>query len=252
VVVNLAYGAAAGHDENLALAQAVADVCAGSRAERLVHISTAMVVGRCGDRWVTEETPCRPVSPYERTKFAVETRLRRRAADACPLVILRPTAVFGRGGANLRKLSHDLVTRPWFENDLRSALYGERAMNLVPVETVVAAIGFAAASDRAITDGLYLVAADEAPDNNFHHVERVLRRALGVSASRVPALRLPPGTLPLVLRAAGRVSLDPRARFSSARLHGAGFTPPIAFADALDRYAAQARTAAAPAAGPRT
>ena len=238
-IVNLAYAASAGHDENLALADAVADICVAARAHRLVHVSTAMVVGRCRDRWITEETTCRPVTPYERTKLAVETRLRTRAADVCPLVVLRPTAVFGRGGANLRKLLHDLASRPWLENYLRGALYGARAMNLVPVETVVAAMLFAARADRVPAGETYLVGADEAPENNFRDVEQVLRRARRIAAPPLPPLRLPAGALPLVLRVAGRLSLDPRARFSSARLERAGFVAPIAFADALERYAAE-------------
>jgi nucleoside-diphosphate-sugar epimerase len=238
IVVNLAYAASAGRDANLGLVRGLAEVCAATSAVRLVHLSTAMVAGRCEDRLVTEATPCRPVTEYQRTKLDIEHELRRRCGSRTVLVILRPTAVFGRGGQNLRKLARDLTSRPAYENYLRACLFGRRPMHLVPVETVVAAIEFAATAPGAAADGLYLVAADEATDNRFDVVAQVLRQALVPGRFALPAIPVPQAALPLVMRLAGRLSIDPRVRFSSERLRRAGFVTPTSFREALARYAA--------------
>lgn len=237
VVLNLAYDAGAGHDANVALADTLAAVCVGVGAERLVHVSTATVTGLVRERWVSESTGSRPVTAYQRTKLAVEERLRDGLRGVCPLVILRPTAVFGAGGLNLRKLVADLKTRPWYENYARACLFGARPTNLVPVETVAAAVVFAAASPSAIHDGVYLVADDESAENNFRDVEAIMRRGLHLPPYPIPPVPLPTSVLTTALRASGRFTLDPRTRFSSARLDSAGFRRPVTFLEALTTYA---------------
>lgn len=240
-VVNFAYDATAGYDANIALAEGLATLCSRIGAARLVHMSTAMVAGVASDRLVTESTLSRPATPYQQTKLAVEEHLHRRLRGVCPLVVLRPTAVFGRGGVNLKKLVTDLTTRPWYENYLRSCLFGSRPMNLVPVETVVAAALFAATSARAVEDGRYLVADDEAHDNNFRDVEAIVRRELQLPDYPIPRLPVPATALTMALKAARRLSFDPRTRFSSERLDAAGFRRPVTFGDALVAYGAEAR-----------
>ncbi len=117
-------------------------------------------------------------------------------------------------------------------------------MHLVPVETVVAAVRFAMVSGRAPSDGLYLVAADDASENNFEDVERIVRDGLAIRARPFPSLRLPSGLLTLMLRLSGRLSMDAHARLSTARLAGAGFRPPVTLGEALVRYARIARAEA--------
>lgn len=236
-VINLAYDPHAAHEGNLRLARGLADLCRDTQAARLVHVSTAMVVGLTREREVTESTTCRPVTPYQRTKLAVEDQLHEALRGICPVVVLRPSAVFGSGGLNLEKLVADLRTRTWYENYARACLFAARPMNLVPVETVAASVVFAAAADRAVDDGLYLVADDEAPCNNFRDVEAVIRRELHLSAYPLPRVPLPTALLAATLKAARRLSFDPRTRFSSARLHAAGFVRPVTFDDALVAYA---------------
>lgn len=237
VVVNLMWDVGGGRQANLAIADAVLDVCVRTAAVRLVHVSTAVVAGRVHERMVTEGTMCHPVTDYEQAKLDVEVRMRERLPGHGELVVLRPTAIFGRGGQNLRKLVSDLTTRPPLENYARACLFGRRPMNLVPVETVAAAILFAASTPRAAADEIYLVADDDAPENNFLDVEAVMRRALGLASRRIAPVPLPSVLRHLILRTAGGASVDPRTRFSSARLAAAGFIRPITFSEALQRHA---------------
>lgn len=241
VVVNLAYDAEGGRDGNLALADGLAEICRAAGASRLVHVSTAMVVGVVDERLVSERTVCHPQTPYQRTKLDVEVRLAARIDGACPVVVLRPTAVFGDGGRNLRKLATELTTRPAIENYLRACLFGSRPMNLVPVQTVAAAVAFAATTDLHGAITTWLVADDEEASNNFRDVERQMRVGLGLPTRSWPVPAVPPGVLAAVLRAAGRLSFDPRTRFSSRAIEAAGFVRPVGFRAALDAYARASR-----------
>jgi nucleoside-diphosphate-sugar epimerase len=250
VVINLAYDARSGHDANLALADGIVGLCRAIHAARLVHVSTAMVVGVVDRFPVTELTTCAPRTPYQQTKLDVEQRLRDGLGASHPVTVLRPTAVFGEGGLNLRKLASDLTTRSAVENYLRASLFGTRPMNLVPVETVAAAVQFAAVSPAADQSQTWLVADDEAPENRFREVERVMREALGIAPASIPPVPVPAALLATVLRVTGRLSFDPRTVFSSDRLIAAGFQRPVTFADALRTYARHLR-AEVPEAGKR-
>jgi nucleoside-diphosphate-sugar epimerase len=236
VIVNTAYAPSGSAAENVALAEAVADLAARTRSAGLVHISTAVVVGPHAPRLVDEDTPCRPVGDYQRTKLEIERHLAARLRDTCPLIILRPTAVFGEGGANLRKLATDLRSRPAIENYARACLFGRRPMNLVPVETVAAAVLFAASrcADRTT---VWIVSDDDAEGNDFHGVEHTIRRALPARAHPLPVVPLPRVLLSMAQRVAGRRTLPVDVRFSAARLRAAGFVAPVTFPEALARYA---------------
>jgi nucleoside-diphosphate-sugar epimerase len=239
LVVHLAYDSDGGHDANVAMAVALARACVRARVERLVHVSTAAVVGVRDEPWVTETTPPNATTAYQRAKLAVEESLAGETSGQLALVTLRPTSVFGEGGASLKKLAHDLLRGSWLLNYARSGLFARRPMNLVPVETCIAAIEFALTSPRAAGDRMYLVSDDESEENNFRDVERVLRRTFGLHAYTLPPLPLT--CLRLLLRITGRLVVSPATRFSSARLRSAGFVAPITFVDALEHYARQLR-----------
>lgn len=236
IVINLVYSRDAGAAGNLALADRVAAVCDAIGAPRLVHVSTATVAGLTGLRQVTETTPCRPATPYQREKLAVEERLRGWARRGRGLVVLRPTAVFGVGGLALRKMADDLVRRSWMVNYAKSCLSGARPLNLVSVETVVSAIRHAAETPQAVEGGLYLVSEDDAPGNTYRGVETTLRTSLGLPAYPLPPAPLPPALLTGALTLAGRLKVDADARYLPTRLHEAGCRPPRPFSETLKAY----------------
>lgn len=246
VVVNLAYASDAPSGENLAIAGSLAKACFESGAARVVHVSTATVVGDAESQVVTEATPCRPVTDYQRTKLTIEQIFRDQLLGRTELVILRPTAVFGEGGKNLQKLAAQLTSASRLVTYAQGCLFGRRAMNLVPVETVIAAIEFAATDAAAAqgADSVFIVADDEARENNFRDVEQALRWAVGASSLPLPRPGMPRWLLARVLKLAGRWSMDPYIRFSDARLRDAGFVRPVTFCDALARYTGGLRLAA--------
>ena len=100
-VVNLA-GVIMDHSRlreiNVEGARLLTEASAWAGVLRLVHVSSAGVVGVPTTEVVTEDTPCHPLTPYEWSKYEGEQAvLAVASASSLDAVILRPTTVFGEG-----------------------------------------------------------------------------------------------------------------------------------------------------------
>ena len=219
-------------------ARALADACAKARILRLVHVSTAVVVGDSASSVIDEKTPCDPATAYELAKFEVERLLMEKARDAFELVILRPTAVFGPGGRNLLAMADRLRSGGRLRRYVVACLMGRRRMNLVDVDAVVAAVRFLAAFPGKLNNRLFIVSDDDEPMNNYFDLEEQLARRLDVPGHALPVVPLPPWALRLLLRLARRPSRDPQRRYMSGELQELGFEKPRTFLAALDEFAA--------------
>jgi nucleoside-diphosphate-sugar epimerase len=236
-VINLAYitmqEPAAG---NLAASRNLLAACREAGIKRLIHCSTAVVAGSAPEDVITEDTPCRPVTDYERAKYRVEREMRDGAAGNHEIAILRPTVVFGPGGRNLMSQARRIARGSRLANLLYSALQGDRRMNLVSVHNVVAALLFLAASGREVDQQTYIVSDDAHRSNNYRGVARILGRELGRERV-VSGYALPPVFLKATLKARGRTNLNPRRVYADDKLRAAGFVKPRAFEAALAEFA---------------
>jgi len=247
VVVNVAYLAGREPGDNRTALENLARACAAAGVSRVVHVSTAVVVGRTPDRVVTEATACSPANAYEASKLEGEEILLGLLRGVCAVTIVRPTEVFGEGGRGLLKLARSVRHDSPLTGAVKLALSGRRRLNLVYVWNVAAAIGFLAAVDAPVDGRRYIVSDDDAPENNYHDVVQFLRRLW--RRPPVPAVACPPALLSVLLRARGRSNVDPRRTYSAARLAALGFRERIPFTTGLERfarwYAAQPSEAAA-------
>ena len=250
-VVNFAYDAQAGPDANLAAAASLGQACIDHDVKRLIHCSTAVVVGATSAARVDESAVCAPRPGYEDTKLAIERSLLDRARGRFEVAILRPTAVFGPGGRNLLKLARDLTQRPRWENYLRSCANGRRRMNLVHVDNVAAAAMHLIESQRAVDQQAFIVSDDDAPENNFRDVESRLMRAFGIPDYAMPRVAVPKAIFSLLLRMRGRSLTNPDTVFLSDRLNALGFVRPVEFDAGVDAFAEWYRTVDVPAPGSR-
>ncbi len=232
-VVNLAYLSQQSGDANLAAAANLARACRTGNVRRLVHLSTATVVGRALDDIITESTSPDPRTDYERIKLEIERVLLREAAGAFELVILRPTAVFGPWGQNLVKLAASLATGNAIENYLRSCMHGRRKMNLLCVENAVAAILFAIEVRFRSPTQTFIVSDDDEGTNNYRDVESMLRSALGRCEYALNVLAVPNAVLRALLRCSGRSNLNPNRVYSNASIAAAGFEKAVPFSAGL-------------------
>jgi nucleoside-diphosphate-sugar epimerase len=237
-IVNLVYLRDAGEAANLGIIGHLLEACRAAGVSRIVHCSTADVVGRTPQRRVTESSPCRPVTPYAAAKLKIEAAVLAYSQQGCGVAILRPTAVFGPGGQNLKKLAQDTAGGSRWRNAARACVFGRRRMNLVYIDNVVAAIIFLADPDRALGKEIFIVSDDDVPSNEFSSVEFAMMRGLGIQASPRPRIFLPSWALSLMLRILRKDNVDPLRTYEPGKLRSWGFQPPVPFEDGLARYVA--------------
>jgi nucleoside-diphosphate-sugar epimerase len=240
-VVHLAYSDKTSIEEALKSVHSLILNCAKVRISRLIHLSSISVCGRTQGGLIDESTVCNPTNNYGRKKFAIEHAIREGANNNFELAVVRPTNVFGNSGLPLKSLSRNLISDSHLSNYLRSSLFGSRAMHLVPVETVAAAISFLCSIDRPLNNEVFIVSEDLDPINNFQYVEQMLMRALGVSNYLVPPIPLPGALLSILLRLRGRSEIDPYCIYLSSKIKKWGFMPPINLITALQEYAVHIR-----------
>src|SRR3990172_5016147 len=84
------------------------------KVEKVVHVSTAAVVGMPpADGFIDEPTPCHPQDAYQRSKVQGEKMVRMLCQSArLPAVLLRPGAFYGPWG-------HYAFNRLFFEDPLK-------------------------------------------------------------------------------------------------------------------------------------
>ncbi len=235
-VVNLVYLWNAGEVANLAATNNLLEACRTANVRRLIHCSTAAVVGRVTGNLVTEKTPCRPVTEYGITKLKVESAILAAGRGNLDVAALRPTAVFGPGGEPLKKLASDLLAGNRLRNYLKSSLFGKRRMNLVHIANVVGAILFLIDRAESLAGEIFIVSDDDSSANNFAEVESALMRGLNIRDYGLPRLLMPLSLLAFILARLGRNNINPLCNYDPGKLSEMGFVRPVNFETGLAEY----------------
>jgi nucleoside-diphosphate-sugar epimerase len=226
-VINLAYGFDLTNIENIHAAKNLIEICKKKRIKRLIHCSTASVFGSNQEKIVNEESTCTPKTEYGHTKLLIEQLLQDGARGHFEFVNMRPTSVFGVGGAALTKLIFDLRNRNMLINYLKSCFFNKRKLNLVSVETVVAAILFIFDDKVQDVDGqTFIISEDDESINNFEYVEKYLLHELYGRYYFLPPIKLPLIILSLILLVRGRDAHNPLRIYDSSKIRKFGFNPP--------------------------
>lgn len=238
IVVNLVYLWDGGVNKNVVAINNLVHACKSAGVRRLIHCSTAAVVGRVHDSVITENTLCRPITDYGITKFKIEQIILRAGSDHLDVVVLRPTAVFGIDGEPIKKLANDLITKSWIFNYLKSCLFNRRQMNLVHISNVIAAFTFLINRPENFMGAIFIVSDDASPNNNYYYVERFLMREIGIPNYILPRINMPKLLLILLLKILGRNNVNPICTYSSHKLLSLGFKKALSFEQGLADYAA--------------
>jgi nucleoside-diphosphate-sugar epimerase len=223
LVINLVYMQGSTSEQNHQVVKNLIQACMKSKVSRLVHCSTALVVGATTVSDISESTPCLPLTDYEVTKYELEKFILSDLHNGLDVAVLRPTAVVGIGSKNLAKLSDQLINSSKITNYFRSSLFGNRPMHLVPVQMVSEALVHLIFSPNPLSNQVYIVAADSDADNNFKKVEGLLRKALGMEQRKIPLLPLPQFFLRSLLRLLGRTDFRLSRNYRTDKLKSTGF-----------------------------
>ena len=207
-----------------------------------MHCSTAVVAGATRASRVLESVLCVPVTPYERTKLALELRVLNAVKKGLDVGILRPTAIVGCGGTNLVKLARSLRHDSSLTNYVRASLFGKRAMHIVSVRNVVAAIFHVATISTPLRGSIYHISSDDDPNNNFKTVETILLQVLGLRSRRLPIMRVPAQMLSILLKSLGRSDTDPTRIYDNRKLLDTNFKPVESVEDAVRSFGAYFRS----------
>lgn len=235
-VINLVYLRDAGAEQNLEIVNKLLLACEQVGVARVIHCSTAAVSGRVRDDNITESTRCNPVTEYGITKLKIEQAI-LGVKHRFEKVVLRPTAVFGKGGEPLKKLAGDLLYGSPWKNYFKSCLFNVRRMNLVHIDNVVASLVFLIDSKSKFHAEVLIISDDEYAGNNFAEVERYLMQSLGIKPYSLPRVPVPLFLLDWMLILLGRNNVNPHCNYSSRKLKDMGLVKPMSFAEGLQDYA---------------
>ncbi len=237
IVINLAYIQDSDKFKNMTLIDNIIEACIYTKVSRLVHCSTAVVVGDITINRVNELSTCSPVTPYEQTKLALEKRVISASLRGLDVGILRPTAIVGCDGKNLLKLAHSLMHGNQFSNYLKTCVLGKMPMHLVPVRNVVAALLHLALSTKQLDGNIFIVSADEDVDNNFQRVEEILLDELGLNCTKFPYIILPRILQSLLFKFMNRNDINMNRTYDSKKLSDYGFEPIDSVNEAVRQFA---------------
>jgi nucleoside-diphosphate-sugar epimerase len=235
-VVHLAYLRRASAADNLLAVRHLVDTCLRGGAKRLILCSTADVVGATREIVIDENVCGRLVDEYQRTKAAIEDVVRHAGAEGLEFVILRPTAVVGPGGANLCRLARQILERRPVRDFALRSLQGERRMNLVALDNVVAAIEFLIESDRRVVGETFLVSDDDDPHNDFVGVYRMLREYLLGGPPWLPRIPISRQLITGLLRMTGRPNWNVARTFDDGKLRRMGFRKTASLSTAIEEF----------------
>lgn len=166
----------------------VADACLAHGVSRFVQESFAPVYPDCGDRWIDESVPLRPVR-YNRTVTDAEAAAERFAALGGVGVILRFGAFYGRDAFQTMDLAR-WIERGW------APVPGPASAYVSSISHADAAAAVAAALE--LPAGVYNVVDDE-PLTHREYVDSL------AAALHVPDPRLPPRWLTPLFGPIGRL-----------------------------------------------
>jgi nucleoside-diphosphate-sugar epimerase len=236
-VINLAYLESDTQSNNLIAADNLSRACVDKQVKRMVHCSTANVVGNTKQTRIDEKTECIARTDYEKTKLMIEEALIASAAGKYELAILRPTAVFGPGGRNLIKLADSLTKKHWFSNYLLSCVFGKRSMNLVCLENVISSIIFLCTSQFEANNNIFIISDDNNPKNTFKDIEETLLKKLNLRQYPIYRLPLPTIILKVILCVFKRPVTETKRKFVCGKLVRMGYEKTTTIEEELDRFA---------------
>jgi nucleoside-diphosphate-sugar epimerase len=188
------------------------DPAAGPR----VVFSSTVVTGEAAGALLTEEGPLPVQTPYGRSKQECERML---LDSGLPVVVLRPSHVYGPGGW----YAHELIPRLLQPGRFAVIGRGENMWDVVHVDDVVGALALAV--ERAPSGSIYHVVDDE--PISFYDFMSTSAEALGVG----PPRRIPAALARLVAGANAVDAVTRSARSSNAKIEAElGWRPRFATA----------------------
>ena len=237
IIINLTYINNNNLEANTKLINNIVDACIHSEVSRLIHCSTANVVGDTDTKYINELTPCNPKTSYEKVKMEIEKIVLGGSSKGLDIAILRPTAIVGYEGHNLKKLSDSLIYGNKFINYLKRCFFGKMPLHLVPVNNVVSVLLNLSMQKNYFNGRVFIVSLDEDINNNFCDVEKILLNELGINNNKFPPIYVPRILQKILSKILNRSDLNPDRKYVSINLSKNNFEPTDNIKDAISQFA---------------
>lgn len=151
----------------------IAESCLRNGMQKFIYVSSTAAMGLSKDKVVNEETPCKPYTPYQVSKYEAEliiTELTQR--HGLPGVILRPSMIYGTGFRGdfvtiARAVKTGFFPKIGFGRNLSPALYVDDLVDCLNKAKEKAAIG-----------ETYIISSEESYE--LDRVAGIIAKALGV------------------------------------------------------------------------
>jgi farnesol dehydrogenase len=76
----------------------ILDACLKYKIKKIIYLSSTAAMGLIKEKIVTENTPCNPHTPYQKSKFESEQLIKEYFDNRnLPIIILRPSMIYGAG-----------------------------------------------------------------------------------------------------------------------------------------------------------
>jgi nucleoside-diphosphate-sugar epimerase len=193
-----------------------------SGVKRVVHCSTALVIGFRANGVVTEETRPAPKGEYQETKYQIENILLAELPPSVELAILRPTEIIGPGGQGLQSLVKRLQNGGSYKTLFYHFILKSRLLNYVSVYNVVAALILLATSPIKQMSEIYNISDDDDADNNYAAVERIINSSLDQKHANSFDIGLPRSFLSLLFKLLPSLS-PPNRVYSHSKIASMGY-----------------------------
>lgn len=143
-----------------------------SNIKYFLYLSSAGVVGITNIKDISENTPCNPITMYEKTKWEAE-KLVANGMDGCSIVILRPTNIIDRNHLGILETN----IRENIINRFARFVKGGECAHIVHAKDVArAALYFNKKKNK--TPEHFFVSCDSDPLNSFSGVRKIHKALL--------------------------------------------------------------------------
>lgn len=156
----------------------IAESCIKSGIEKFIYVSSTAAMGLLKDKVVSEQTPCKPYTPYQVSKYEAELVVRELTEKrGLPGIILRPSMVYGVGFkgdfATIGKVvKTGIFPKIGFGKNLSPALYIDDLADCI-----------CRAKDKAVVGQTYIISSEESYE--LERVVRIIAEALNIKVRMV-------------------------------------------------------------------
>ena len=210
-------------EKNISIIKKIIKISNIKKIKKLIHISTAVVSGVQFQKIINEKSINKPITEYQKNKFKIEEYFNESKLNF-NLVILRPTAIFGIGGKNLKKTISSIRDNNILISILRFCVLGNRSMHLLYIDNFIDSIYFIIRKKIETNKSLFIISQDEDELNKYKFVSNlIINYYKKISLGMLMRFCLPYFMLKIIFKMSNKRWEEISTLYSSKKIFDLGF-----------------------------